>query len=92
MQHTKNALVKSNSVAVLIPTSTHLLMVSQKHITYPLQNIHRQTTTYLSLCTLCAYSAIPFRHSLNVCTCTLHFLSLEGDNILRFGTQETHTP
>jgi hypothetical protein len=40
-------------------------MVSQKVITYCLQNIHHQGTSYLSLCILYAFSTIPFSHSLH---------------------------
>jgi hypothetical protein len=42
MCHTKNALVKSNSVATLNPTWAHFVMVSQKVITYCYKNIHPQ--------------------------------------------------
>jgi hypothetical protein len=41
------------------------LMVSQKVITYCLQNIHHEGTLYLSLCLLYAYSTILFSHSLH---------------------------
>jgi hypothetical protein len=42
MCHTKNALVKSNSVVTLNPTWAHFVMVTQKVITYCSKNIHPQ--------------------------------------------------
>jgi hypothetical protein len=42
MCHTKNALVKWNSVATLNPTWAHFVMFSQKVITYCCKNIHPQ--------------------------------------------------
>jgi hypothetical protein len=42
MCHTKNALVKSNSVATLNPTWAHSVMVLQIFITYRCKNIHPQ--------------------------------------------------
>jgi hypothetical protein len=42
MCYTKNALVKSNSLATLKPTSALFVMVSQKDFSYSYKNIHLQ--------------------------------------------------
>jgi hypothetical protein len=76
MCHTKNVLVKLNSVATFNPTWGHFVMVTQKVIKYCCKNIHPQVHLVIQY-TPYAYSAITLIYSVDICIDTLKFRGLD---------------
>jgi hypothetical protein len=77
MCHTKNALVKSNSVATLNPTRAHFFNGFTESYYVLLQEYPSSSTSCHSVYIPYAYSAMTLIRSVNVYTYTLKFLGLD---------------